>query len=264
MAQWRRWLVLALAVTAGAVTAFGPARPAAALSVDLELVLAVDVSGSIDAFEFDLQRRGYSDAFRDARVLQAIQNGPQRRIAVTMVEWSGSEFQTRIVGWKLVSDAESAHAFAEAILEPPRSPGRWTSISGGIDFSVPLFADNGFEGARKVIDVSGDGVNNSGRPAADARDDAVKQDITINGLAIINDRPNPFGGYYQEPRPPLDQYFLDNVIGGPGAFLIVTHGFKDFTQAVIAKLIREIVGTEPGTRYAASPDPSRAGLARRR
>ena len=254
MARWRRWFALALAIGAGTAILVGPGRPAAALNVDLELVLAVDVSGSVDSFEFELQRRGYSDAFRDPRVLQAIQGGPQRRIAVTMVEWSGAEFQAQIVGWKLIADGESAHAFAEAILEPPRSAGRWTSISGGIDFAVPLFENNGFEGVRKVIDVSGDGVNNSGRPAASARDDAVKTGIIINGLAIINDRPNPFGGYYQEPRPPLDQYFLDNVIGGPGAFLIATQGFRDFTQAVISKLIREIVGIEPGTRYAARPE----------
>ncbi len=226
--------------------------PAAALPVDVEIVLAVDVSRSIDAFEYDLQQRGYADAFRDKRVLDAIRANPHQRIAVTLVEWAGAEFQAVKVGWTLIDDAASAAAFGQALLTQERAFSGWTSISGAIDFSVPLFEDNGYEGTRKVIDVSGDGINNSGRPAAAARDAALAKGITINGLAILNDRPNPVPSVVQPPRIPVDQFFLDNVIGGSGAFLITAKDFQDFAQAVAAKLIREIAGSPMPQRQAAA------------
>jgi hypothetical protein len=214
----------------------------AADPVDLELVLAVDVSGSIDEYEFQLQRKGYSDAFLDPRVLDAIRANPLQRIAVTMVEWSGAQNQAVIVDWTLVRDEASARAFAENILKPPRSSGRWTSISGGIDFSMAMFERSPFQGQRRVIDVSGDGVNNSGRPAETARDEAVKAGVTVNGLAILNDRPNPFGNFYQAPPVPLDEYYADKVVGGVGAFMITTNDFEGFERAVVQKLVREIAG----------------------
>ena len=247
-ATMTRWLmglaVLALSLVAG---------PAMAEVVDIELVLAVDVSGSIDAYEFELQRKGYAEAFRDPRVLDAIRANKVQRIAVTMVEWSGAEFQTQIVPWMVVRDKPSAEALAAAILAPPRGPGRWTSISGGIDYSMKLFRESPHKSERRVIDVSGDGVNNSGRPAEVARDEALKAGVVINGLAIMNDRPNPYGGFYRQPEPPLDEYYTDKVIGGPGSFLIVTNDFEGFERAVVTKLVREIAGIEikPATGLAA-------------
>jgi len=243
-----RWLVglamLALSLVTG---------PAMAEVVDVELVLAVDVSGSIDSYEFGLQRKGYSEAFRDPRVLDAIRANKVQRIAVTMVEWSGAEFQAQIVPWTVVKDKVSAEALAAAILLPRRGPGRWTSISGGIDYSMKLFGESPHQSERRVIDVSGDGVNNSGRPVEVARDEAVKAGVIVNGLAIMNDRPNPFGGFYRQPEPPLDEYFAEKVIGGPGSFLIVTNDFEGFERAVVAKLVREIAGivVQPATGLAA-------------
>ncbi len=239
MARFRLFRQVALALVA-AMLALAPAR--AAERVDLELVLAVDVSGSVDPYEFDLQRKGYSNAFRDPRVLDAIRANPLQRIAVTMVEWSGAQSQVVIVDWTMIGDEAAGAAFAEAVLKPPRSGGRWTSISGGIDFAMAMFERSPFQGARRVIDVSGDGLNNSGRPAEEARDDAVKAGITINGLAILNDRPNPFGNYYQPIPVPLDEYFADKVIGGLGAFMISTNDFEGFERAVVQKLVREIAG----------------------
>lgn len=217
--------------------------------VDVELVLAVDISGSIDAYEFELQRKGYADAFRDPRVIDAIRANKLQRIAVTMVEWSAEDLQTQLFPFMLVRDAASGEALAQAILAPPRGRYRRTSISGGIDFSVKLFGVGGYRGERRIIDVSGDGVNNSGRPAAAARDDAVKLGIIINGLAIMNDRGNPFGGGFGggyggqlESNLPLDEYYAEKVIGGLGSFLVVTNDFEAFERAVVTKLVREIAG----------------------
>jgi len=224
----------------------------AAEPVDAELVLAVDISGSIDAYEFELQRKGYANAFRDPRVLDAIRANKLQRLAVTMVEWSAEDLQTQLFPFMLVKDAASAEALAQAILAPPRGRFRRTSISGGIDYSVKLFGSSNYVGERRIIDVSGDGINNSGRPAAAARDDAVKLGIIINGLAIMNDRGNPFGGGggggfgggggQLESNLPLDEYFAEKVIGGPGSFLIVTNDFEAFERAVVSKLVREIAG----------------------
>ena len=245
-----RWL-MGLAVLALSLVA----NPAMAEVVDVELVLAVDVSGSIDAYEFNLQRKGYSEAFRDPRVLDAIRANKLQRIAVTMVEWSGAEFQAQIVPWTVVRDRASAEALAAAILAPPRGPGRWTSISGGIDYSMKLFRESPHKSERRVIDVSGDGVNNSGRPVEMARDEALKAGVIINGLAILNDRPNPYSGFYRQPesQQPLGEYFSEKVIGGPGSFLISTNDFEGFERAVVVKLVREIAGIEikPASGFAA-------------
>jgi hypothetical protein len=236
-------LLRVLAIVALAMVA--PGSMAAPLTVDLELVLAVDVSRSVDDEEYQLQKIGYAQAFQHPAVLSAIQANPHHRIAVTLVEWAGADFQKVIVPWTVVSDSESGQLFGEAIRQAPRSFWGWTSISGAIDFSVPLFGRH--ESTRKVIDVSGDGVNNSGRPAAMARDDAVRAGITINGLVIMNDRPTP-GFVAQRVQPPLDDFFRENVIGGPGAFLIAIDDFESFAHAIVNKLIKEIAGlpTAPG------------------
>ena len=217
----------------------GSAADAADLPVDLELVLAVDVSGSIDAEEARQQREGYVAAIADRAVIEAIGANFHRRIAVAYLEWASGDYQHVVVDWSLIEDAASAQAFAARLAASPRRSARWTSISAAIDAAVPLFDGNGYAGERRVIDVSGDGPNNRGRPVRDARDGAVAQGIVINGLPILNDRPQPF----DLPTPmamALDRYYADHVIGGPGSFVLPAKDFTDFRNAILSKLIREI------------------------
>ncbi|MBI3453135.1 MAG: DUF1194 domain-containing protein [Rhodospirillales bacterium] len=215
-----------------------PDGAAVAETVDLELVLAVDVSRSIDDEEFTLQRQGYARAFAHPAVIRAIQANPQRKIAVIFIEWSGYDFQKVVVPWTTISDGESGALFGEAILRQPRSFHGWTSISGAIDFAIQQFGRGGYEAERRVIDVSGDGINNSGRPTTEARDAAVAAGIVINGLVIMNDRPG--SGLLQSPQPPLDQYYREQVVGGPGAFVIAIADFSTFAYAIVNKLVKEI------------------------
>lgn len=222
-------------LTASAALAATSAR-AEPEPVDVLLVLAVDVSRSIDEDEARLQREGYRNAVSDPRVLEVIRRGMIGAIGLAYIEWAGFEFQRLVLPWTRISRQREADAWSSALAEAPRSSLSWTSISGGIDFARRTLAEAPFEGTRRVIDVSGDGVNNSGRPAEAARDEAVAQGIIINGLPIINDRPS-FG---RMPAIPLDQYFQQSVIGGPGAFMIVAEDFDAFGTAVRRKLIREI------------------------
>ena len=221
-----------------------PALPASAedLPVDLELVLAVDISGSVDEVEARLQREGYIAALRHPDVVQAIEGGMFGRIAVAYVEWAGDHYQRTMLDWTVIEDQASAGAFADALLETPLTTAHWTSLSAAIDYAVRLFDGNGFKGFRRVIDISGDGHNNRGRPVEWARDEAVAAGITINGLPIVNDRPNPWGG-----RPPagLDLYYEERVIGGPGAFMIVAEDYTAFASAIFSKLLLEIAGETP-------------------
>jgi hypothetical protein len=217
------------------------AVPASAETVDLQLVLAVDVSRSVDDEEFQLQREGYAEALKDPRVLASILSGGNRSIGVTYMEWSNAHLQKQVVKWTRISDGESAALFAEAILAAPRSFSGWTSISGAIDYAMRLFELSPFTSDRQVIDISGDGSNNSGRPVSEARDDAMKLGVTINGLPIVNERPSP----WLPPEPNLDEYYLKNVIGGPGAFMIVAEDFGTFQRAILNKLIREIAALPP-------------------
>lgn len=230
------------------VAAFS-AVAAAELPVDLELVLAVDVSGSVDDIEANQQRQGYIEAFRDPLVHRAIEQGAHRRIAVTYIEWAGAGWQQVVVPWTLLDGPEACARMADMLAEAPIGRGRWTSISGAIDFAARLFDDNGFDGDRKVIDISGDGTNNNGRPVEDARWEALEKGIVINGLPILNDRPQPFG--MPTPRQlALDDYYERWVIGGPGSFMVVANDFDDFRRAVLAKLVREIAGTDRPRRVA--------------
>jgi len=235
----RRRMLLAAAGVA-AVPLPRPAR--ASQEVDVALVLAVDVSRSIDEDEARLQREGYRNAMVDPVVTAAIRGGMIGAIAVCYVEWAGIEFQRTILPWQRISTAMDAERWASALSEAPRSSLSWTSISGGIRHSRAELRDCPFDATRRVIDVSGDGVNNSGAPADFERDAAVEEGITINGLPIINDRPT-FG---RLPPVPLDDYYRDNVIGGPGAFMIVAQDFESFGQAVKRKLIREIAARPGG------------------
>ncbi len=237
-------------IAAAALVAFGlglagsqPAR-AGDVAVDLELVLAVDVSGSVDEVEGELQRQGYLAALVDPRVIRAIRDGPHRRIAVIYIEWAGADYQVTIAKWAQIHDVKSGQAFANTIAQVPVFSGPWTSISSAIDTASAMFENNGYRGTRRVIDISGDGPNNRGRPVAAARDEAVRRGITINGLPIINDRINPWGG---PPFADLDIYYEEFVIGGPGAFIIRATTFKTFAAAILTKLIKEIAAI-PDTR----------------
>jgi len=220
----------------------------AAEAVDLAIVLAADVSRSVDEDEFQLQREGYARAFTNTEVLRAVQAGPNRAIAVTFVEWSGASDQKVVADWTIVRDGESGAVFASMILAPPRSFAGLTSISAAIDFSMKLFADERFRALRRVIDISGDGTSNSGRPITQARDEALAQGVTINGLTILNLHPNP--GYIAHTQPPggLPNYYRENVIGGPMSFLVEIEDFKSFGEAIVSKLVGEIADAGGGAK----------------
>jgi len=234
----RRSLLASGAALAAPGLSTAPGLHAEPLDVDVALVLAVDVSRSIDPDEARLQREGYRNALLDERVAQAISRGSVGAIGLAYVEWAGAEYQRLVLPWTRLAGAADAARWADALAEAPRASLSWTSVSGAIDFSRRVLGECPFEPTRRVIDVSGDGVNNSGRPAEMARDEAVAEGIVINGLPIVNDKPN-FG---RPPPIPLDQYFRDSVIGGPGAFMIVAEDFEAFGGAVRRKLIREIAG----------------------
>jgi uncharacterized protein DUF1194 len=211
------------------------AAPSGHADVDLALILAIDASGSMTDERFALQLKGYAQAFLSAPIVQAVQAGPLGRIAATVVEWSGAGRQSQPIGWTVIEDERSARAFSSAVAETPAAIPDWTSISGAIDFSVKLFAAGGLRAARRVIDISGDGASNDGRDVVEARDDAVAAGITINGLPILASEAN------------LDVYYRDNVIGGPGAFLVVADDLASFADAVARKLLNEITA-EPRLR----------------
>ena len=210
--------------------------------VDLELVLAADISDSMDLEEAALQRQGYVLAIRHPEVIRAIQRGRLGRIAVTYVEWAGEGYQRTLVGWTEVADSASAAAFADALEQSSVRIAAWTSISSAITYAARSFEGNGYHGEQRIIDISGDGPNNHGAFVDLARDRAVADGIVINGLPIINDRPNKYG---YPLMPDLDLYYEDCVIGGPGAFFVVAQGFEDFARAILSKLVTEIAGRAP-------------------
>jgi hypothetical protein len=212
---------------------------------DLELVIAVDVSRSVDETEGELQRQGYVSAFRDPEVHNAIRSGMLRRIAVAYMEWAGVGQRKVIADWFVIKDAESAKQFAERLSQGTPEPARRTSISGAIEFGLTWLDGNGYEGTRRVIDISGDGPNNDGILVTRARDKAVAAGVIVNGLPIMDDG----GGFYSSYNiPDLDLYYRDCVIGGPGSFIEVAENFKDFARAIRRKLILEIAGRKPDRR----------------
>ncbi|HUZ75199.1 MAG TPA: DUF1194 domain-containing protein [Stellaceae bacterium] len=221
------------------------AGAARAEAVDVALVLATDVSRSIDDGEFQLQRKGYAEAISSAKVLMAIQAGVHRAVAVCFVEWAGPDQQKVVVNWMVIKGGESAGEFASKLLTEPRSFSGRTSISAAIDFAVKQFAASGVEADRRVIDISGDGTNNSGRPVTAARDEAVAAGFTINGLAIINQR--PAGYFFAHTQPPggLPNYYEHNVVGGNGAFMQQVKDFSTFGDSIINKLLTEISALGP-------------------
>jgi len=204
--------------------------------VDTLLVLAVDVSRSVDEDEARLQREGYRNGVTDPKVVEAMLGGVLGSVGLAYVEWAGSEYQRLVLPWRRIASRRDAQAWAEALAEAPRQSLSWTSISGALEFSGTVLEQAPFEGTRQVIDVSGDGVNNSGPPPEAVRDRLVARGVVINGLPIVNDRPS-FG---RMPAMPLDQYYRESVIGGEGAFMVVADDFESFGVAVRRKLIREI------------------------
>jgi hypothetical protein len=239
------WLLLA------GVLSF-PAASHAAESVDVALVMVSDVSRSIDDSEFKLQKDGYAAAFTSPEVVHAIQGGPIGAIGVAYVEFAGGSEVRTVLDWTVIRDAASAKAFADKLTAEPRSYWGRTAISAGIDHAVQLMAESGLTPTRRVVDVCGDGTNNSGREVADARDDAVKSGITINGLAIINDHPVSWTYAHVQPPGGLPNYYRHNVTGGPGSFVLEVHDFHSFGEAMRRKLITEIAARRP-VRYAALP-----------
>jgi hypothetical protein len=232
---------------------FADKRPSAK-PVDVELVLAVDISYSMDPEEQALQREGYARALVSREFMQALREGANGKIAVTYVEWAGQHDQRVIIPWRLIEGPESADAIANEIARVPLRRASRTSISGALLFSKTLFDDSGYRGLRRVIDVSGDGANNAGPLVTIARDEVLAAGITINGLPIMLNRPN-FGMMDIEK---LDDYYEDCVIGGPGAFVISVREREKFIEAIRTKMVLEVAGRTPEPRVVpASADKPR-------
>jgi len=236
MSQISRGAAIVLAF----VSALFAASPAQTEPVDLLLVLAADVSRSVDSQKFQLQREGYAAALADPRVIDAIQLGRRGRIGVLFLEWSGFGNQKVVIDWTVVDGPKAAQAFGDRLLESPRSFADRTSISGGIDAAVAQLARAPFEGQRRTIDVSGDGTNNAGRDVGLARDEALALGISINGLVILSETPLPWNPEHTNPPGGLTKYYRDNVIGGPGSFVLEAKDFNSFGEAIVKKMIAEI------------------------
>jgi hypothetical protein len=226
------------------------AAPARADDVDVALVLVTDVSRSIDDSEFALEKNGYASAFTSQKVLDAIQGGPAGKIAVAYVEFASSFEVRTVLDWTVIHDKASAQAFVNRLSAAPRSFWGRTAISAGIDQAMQLLAETGVTTTRRVIDVCGDGTNNAGREAADARDDAVKAGVTINGLAIINDHPVSWTFAHVQPPGGLPNYYRENVTGGPGSFVLEVHDFTSFGEAMTRKLVDEIATGSSASKFA--------------
>jgi Protein of unknown function (DUF1194) len=212
----------------------------AAEPVDLLLVLASDVSRSVDHPKFLLQRDGYAAAVSNPQVIEAIKSGPHGKIALCFVEWSGFGAQKLVIDWVAIDGAATARKFGDGLVEAPRSFADRTSISGGIDFSLAQFARAPFEAPRRTIDLSGDGTNNAGRDVRAARDQAIAQGVTINGLVILSERSMPWNAEHTNPPGGLENYYRENVVGGAGAFVMVAEDHNSFGRAIVRKMIAEI------------------------
>ncbi len=210
----------------------------------MAIALAADVSRSVDQEEFELQRRGYAAAVTSPRFLSAVRSGLHRAVALCFIEWAGIGQQAITVDWTVIRDGEGASDFAKVLLNAPRSSMGRTAIGDALDFAVTQLEELKVTPVRRVIDVSGDGTSNSGRPASAARDDAVTKGITINGLAIINEKTSgEFGSYvyaHTHPTGGLPNYYRENVVGGPGAFVLQIVNFDTFAEAMTNKLVTEV------------------------
>jgi Protein of unknown function (DUF1194) len=225
---------LGLAISLGAV-AVSPARAAAPQQVDLKLVLATDVSGSIDDDELQLERQGTADAFLDPNVVNAIQNGSLGRIAVAMIDFSMSQYNKVVIDWHIIHDRASAAQFADIVRHTPRTLGHRTAISSALETGMLILeaSDKDIVAQRKVIDVSGDGPNNAGDSLQPVHDRTVAAGLIINGLPVMDEMSN---GYF----PNLDKYYAACVAGGPGSFVVVVRSYKDFAAGMRRKLVLEV------------------------
>jgi Protein of unknown function (DUF1194) len=245
-------VIAAWAIAAGDVASVAAPDPRSQLaaakdsqpSVDVELVIAVDVSYSMDLDELAVQREGYAQAIVSKEFLQAMKSGPNSKVAVTYFEWSASSDQKVIIPWRVIDGPETADAVAAEIMKTPVRRGSRTSISGAINFAMPLFDENPYKGTRRVIDISGDGPNNNGEPVVIARDAALAKGITINGLPIMVKEPS----YSTMDIDNLDFYYEDCVIGGPGSFVVSIKDRDKFKEAIRTKLLLEVAGRTPERR----------------
>jgi hypothetical protein len=253
----RRLLSIGAVLVAGALAVAGSAgigapgprgeadRPVAekdaAATVDVELIIAVDVSYSMDMDELAVQREGYAQAIMSTEFLQALRTGPHGKVAITYFEWAASSDQKIIIPWRVIDGPETADAVATEILKTPIRRASRTSISGAIYFAMPLFDDNPYHGLRRVIDISGDGPNNNGAPVTPARDEALSKGIVINGLPIMVKEPS----YSTMDIDNLDWYYEDCVIGGPGSFVVAIKDREKFKEAIRTKLLLEVAGRTP-------------------
>jgi hypothetical protein len=244
----KRCLAILLTILVLAVAGVPTVSRAQEEDVDLLLVLAADVSRSVDDRKFRLQRGGFANAISDPRVVNAMVAGPRGRIALMFLEWSGDGDQAVMLDWTMIASHEDAMRAAQQIRDAPRLYMGRTSISGAIDFSLAQLKRSPFAAPRRIIDVSGDGTNNSGRDVTAARDQAVEQGVVINGLVILSDVPLSFNPSHTHPPGGLTKYYEDNVIGGPSSFVVEAKDFESFGQAIISKLIKEVAS-------ATSPQP---------
>lgn len=238
-----RGISACLLVMLGLLGLLGPPCAASATeAVDLEIVIATDVSSSIDEREAALQRQGFASALRSPDVIAAIRSGATGKIAVAYIDWSSEPWNRLIVDWRIIEDQASADAFAATLLAAPRTYGQGTAIGGALRMATRLIESNAFDGMRKVIDMSGDGPNNRGSLAS-AREATLARGITINGLPIVTSEygTGDWGQFYGQ----LDLYYESYVIGGPGAFSLPARGFEEFAAAIRRKLILEISGEMP-------------------
>lgn len=261
MGRWFRNLAVIGAVAGAGLALAASAAPtvpkftdtrASAIPVDVELVIAVDVSYSMDLDEQALQREGYVLALTSKEFLQALRQGAHGKIAVTYFEWAGQSDQKILMPWRVIDGPESADAVAAEIARAPYRRASRTSISGALRFAKPLFDDSGYKGLRRVIDLSGDGANNAGPLVEITRDDVLAAGITINGLPIMLKR--PYTGTMDIEN--LDEYYEDCVIGGPGAFVIPIREREKFIEATRTKLVLEVAGRQPDPQIV--PTASRA------
>lgn len=232
-------------------------QPAPQQRVDVALVLAADVSRSITTDEFQLQRQGYAKAITDPDVVRAIQAGTTGAIALTFIEWAGGEEQQIVVDWQIIRDPASAKVFTDTLLAAPRAFFGRTSISAALDFAMERLKASGVKAERQIIDVSGDGTNNAGRPLEEARAQALAGGVTINGLAIINEGAAMFGGFSGHTQPPggLPNWYRENVTGGPGSFLLTVENFESFGEAMTKKLLNEIASARSPFNLAQRTSP---------
>ena len=236
---------ICLALTLGGLAACLSGAPAGAkdgvVPVDVELIFAVDISYSMDAEEQRLQRGGYVTALQSKEFLAALANGAHQKIAVSYMEWASSYDQTVLINWTVIDGPESAAAFAKKLDDAPYRRASRTSVSGAIDKAVVMFANNGYDGVRRVIDVSGDGPNNNGRPVLASRDEAVAKGFIINGLPLMIRPVRSNLADIEE----LDIYYADCVVGGPGSFMIPVRDTKDFVEATRTKLVLDVAQWQP-------------------